>query len=213
MPSKAMTDWEACYQEGNTPWDKGHPAPLLDELARNRPDIFKGRVLVPGCGLGHDARWLVEQDCEVTGLDIAPSAVARAKEHDPSGRVRFVQGNLFDLPADLRGAFDMVWEHTCLSAMPPELRPSYAAGMVSALKPGGCIVGVFYMNPDMDPGEMGPPFGLSVDELIAMWAAVGMVPEEHWVPNVAYEGREGRERFMILKPDPQTSQIPDQTAA
>jgi len=199
MPSAEMTDWESCYLEGNTPWDKGQPAPVLAELLKTRPDLFKGRILVPGCGLGHDARLLATYGCQVTGFDIAPTAVAKARAIDTTGTVTFVQADLFDLPADLRGCFDIVWEHTCLSAMPPELRPQYAAGMTSALKPDGRIIGVFYMNPDMDPGETGPPFGLSLDELIAMWNAAGMVPEEHWVPEVAYEGREGRERFMMLK--------------
>ena len=199
MIINGMIDWEGCYQEGKTFWDKGLPAPILETLESREPGLFRGRILVPGCGKGHDARWLAAQGAEVIGLDIAPTAVKGARELDPSGNVSFVEGDLFDLPADLRGSFDIVWEHTCLSAMPPELRPKYAAGMKSALRPGGQIIGVFYMNPNLEPGETGPPFGLSLEELIAMWAAVGMVSEEHWVPEVAFAGREGRERFMRLK--------------
>lgn len=195
-----MTDWESCYQEGNTPWDRGTHAPVLNELDESHPGLFRGKILVPGCGLGHDARWFAKRGCDVTALDIAPTAIERGRALDSHGTVNFVEGSLFDLPSGLPGSFDIVWEHTCLSAMPPQLRPQYARGMTSALKPGGLIIGVFYLNPDLDPGETGPPFGLSLEELTAMWASVGMEPREHWVPKTAYEGRENRELFMILHP-------------
>lgn len=193
-----MTDWEASYQQGETPWDRGEAAPALAEIVEKFPTLFKGRILVPGCGLGHDARWLAAQGCEVVGLDIAPTALKKARELDPTHRVEFTQTDLFDLPKILLGSFDIVWEHTCLSAMPPELRPRYAAAYKSALKPGGTIVGVFYLNPDMDPGETGPPFAISVEELTELWQSVGLELTESWVPINAYEGRAGRERVMVL---------------
>ena len=82
------------------------------------------------------------------------------------------------------------------------MRPQYIAGVRSALKPGGTVAGVFYMNPDLDPGETGPPFGIALEELIQLWQDGGFEVQEHWVPEVAYEGREGRERFMRLKESP-----------
>lgn len=194
-----MSDWNELYAKGETPWEKGRPAPVLEVLGKTRPKLLRGRVLVPGCGLGHDARWLAAHGCEVVAVDIAPLAIERARQRDPEHRVDFRLVNLFELPADLRGGFDLVWEHTCLCALDPPLRPQYIAGVRSALRPGGTVAGVFYMNPDLDPGETGPPFGITTEELLKLWQAGGFEALEHWVPEVAYEGREGRERFMRLQ--------------
>jgi SAM-dependent methyltransferase len=189
-------EWEKCYQENNTPWDKGEPAPALRVLLERNAEAFHGRVLVPGCGTGHDARLIAEYGAKVVAVDIAPTALARARQLDTEHRVEWKEIDLFALPADMVGAFDVVWEHTCLSALEPVHRSKYANALRSALKPGGSMRGVFYINPDLDPGETGPPFGIPVDELIALWENAGLEVVEHWVPDVAYEGREGRECYV-----------------
>ena len=63
------TDWEANYQTNETPWEKGAPSPGLVEFLRTDP--IHGRVLVPGCGFGHDARALAATADEVVGIDSA----------------------------------------------------------------------------------------------------------------------------------------------
>lgn len=194
-----MHDWNACYERRETPWDKGEPTPVLAEVAQRHPTILTGRVFVPGCGLGHDARWLADRGCEVTGVDIAELAVEGAKALDDQGRIAFHVADLFDLPADLQSAFDVVWEHTCLCALPPDLRAQYALGVKSALRPGGTVAGVFFINPEMDPGEQGPPFGIDVGEVEALWREVGLEPIDAWTPQTGYEGRVGRELAMVLR--------------
>lgn len=193
-----MTDWENCYQTGQTNWDRGEPAPVLRQLVSRQPGLFQGRVLIPGCGLGHDARLLSAHGAKVTGVDIAPTALKKARELDTSGAIDFCEADLLALPADMLGAFDAVWEHTCLCALPPEMRKHYIQSVVSTLKPGGIVTGIFYINPDLDPGETGPPFPITVEELIALWNVAGFEPVEQWVPDVAYADREGRELAMIL---------------
>lgn len=189
-------DWESCYVQGETPWDHGQPSPpLLAEIAQ-RP--LTGRVLVIGCGPGHDVAALAAQGVDVTGLDIAPSAVAKAQQTYPAQADCFVIGDLFDLSPDLRGAFDTVVEHTCLSGMPPEIRALYAAGVRAALKPDGQVVGVWYINPDLDPGESGPPFPLPVPELDALFAGDFEIVADY-VPENSFAGRSGRERVRVLQ--------------
>lgn len=189
-------DWEALYQRGETYWDHGQPSPpLLAELAR-RP--LTGRVLVPGCGGGHDAAALADMGLEVTGLDLAPTAIARARASYPAHAARFVLGDLFNLPTDLRGVFDAVVEHTCLSGMPPSLRSQYVGGVRAALKPGGVLCGVWYINPDLAPGESGPPFPLPVAELDALFAGDFEVLADY-IPDNSFERRAGRERVRVLR--------------
>jgi len=191
-----ITDWEQCYNEGNTPWDKGMPSPpLVDWLARRK---LRGRVLVPGCGSGHDVAHLRAHGAEAIGLDLAPSAVARARTVYPAHADHFVLGDLFAVPNEWGGGFDAVVEHTCLCAMSPELRIRYREAVLTLLKPGGLLVGVWYINPEMDPGESGPPFGIDVESLDALFGE-HFLPIEDYVPRVSYPGREGRERVRVLQ--------------
>ena len=189
-------DWESCYIQGETPWDHGQASPpLLTELA-SRP--LSGRVLVIGCGPGHDVAALADLGVDVLGLDIAPSAIAKAQSNYPQHADRFVVGDLFNLAPSLRSTFDVVIEHTCLSGMPPDLRPQYAAGVRAALKPGGQIIGVWYINPDLDPGESGPPFALPVEELDALFANDFEILADY-IPDNSFAGRANRERVRILR--------------
>ncbi len=187
-----ITDWNQAYQENFTPWDKGLPAPPLVEWLECHS--LSGRVLVPGCGVGHDVAFLVSRGVDAYGLDIAPTAVARAKERYPQLAERFVCADLFEF----RGQYDAIVEHTCLCALPPEWRINYRDAVASLLKAGGLLVGVFFINPEMDTGESGPPFGISMDELTALFTPRFRVVESQ-VPATAYPGREGRERLCVLQ--------------
>ena len=108
---------------------------------------------------------------DATGLDIAPTAVTEARgQYMPQLADRFVTGSLFDPPQEMRGAFDVVMEHTCMSALPPSMRSDYRRGIVLTLRRGGLLIGVWFINPDLDPGEEGPPFPFSVADLTALFA-------------------------------------------
>jgi len=184
------TDWEAQYQAGDTPWEKGAPSPGLVDYLASSP--LRGKVLVPGCGSGHDVRTIAAQAGEVVGLDLARSAVARAESFPLVASERYVCVDLFALPPELRGAFDWVWEHTCFCAIDPTLRAAYVEAVAGALRPGGQLLAVFYLDPGHDHPHEGPPFGVDIAELDRLFGARFEVDAE-WLPARAYPGREGRE--------------------
>ncbi|TDU66623.1 thiopurine S-methyltransferase [Prosthecobacter fusiformis] len=195
-----MTDWESCYVEGNTPWDKGAPSPPLSAwVKKNHP---QGRAVVPGSGIGHDVVMLVESGLDAVGVDLSPTAIQRARARHPAHADRFHEVDLFALPADWRGSFDHVFEHTCLCALPPSLRQAYAEAVHGLLKPSGVLVGIWFINPEMDPGESGPPFGISTAELDLLFPSSQWQVLEDFVPATAYDGREGRERLRVLRKIP-----------
>jgi len=189
-------DWDEKYQKGEVFWDKGAPAPVLKQYLEQHP--ARGRALVPGCGRGHEVALAAEYGLDATGLDIAPTAVAEARALYPHLAERFVIGNLFDPPKSMRGAFDVVLEHTCMSALPPAMRGDYRRGIDLTLRPGGLLIGVWYINPDLDPGEEGPPFPFPVADLTALFKD-GYEIVDDYVPDVAFAGREGRERMRVLR--------------
>jgi SAM-dependent methyltransferase len=189
------TDWEAQYQRGETPWDKGAPHPaLLDFL---RTEKIAGRVLVPGCGTGHDVRALAAHGAEAIGLDLAAGAIAKAESFPRAGREHYVQGDLFALPAGMCGAFDWVFEHTCFCAIDPGRRGEYVRAVHAALRPGGRLLAIFYLDPGNDSPEEGPPFESTLGEIDRLFSPLFTLARE-WPPASTYPHREGREWMQWL---------------
>lgn len=189
-------DWEEIYQKQKVFWNKGAPSPPMKQYLERHP--VSGRALLPGCGHGHEVALAVEHGLDAIGLDIAPTGIAEAKALYPHLAERFVTADLFDPPADMRGAFDVVLEHTCLSGLHPSLRASYRRGIDLTLKPGGLLIGVWFIDPHLDPGEEGPPFAFPVPELTALFAE-GYEIVDDYVPDVSFDTRVGQERMRVLR--------------
>lgn len=192
-------DWEAAYQSHETPWDKGRPHPaLLEWLSRNR---LTGRILVPGCGAGHDVCALAaDTAATVIGLDIAPSAAAAAARLSPPDNTCFLTEDYLALGAGegiLAGSFDAVFEHTCFCAIPPARRPDYVRSTSAVLKKGGLFVAIIYRNPS-DRAEEGPPFGCSMEEVDVLFDGRFVLLEEI-TELPTFEGREGREVLRVMR--------------
>jgi SAM-dependent methyltransferase len=194
-----LMDWNAAYEKSETPWEKGRATPVLDEVFERHRDVLRGRVLVPGCGIGHDARRLSEMGLQVTGVDIAPLAIQAAREWEVSSPVEFREMDIFAPPDEFHEAFDLIWEHTCLCALDPGLRKAYLKSLHALLMPGGNLAGVFFIDPEMDEGEAGPPFGIEVSALQDLCREAGFEVLDFWVPVTGYEGRIGRELAMVLE--------------
>lgn len=80
-----------------------------------------------GCGSGYDCWTLARHGWRVTGLDLSPTAVARAEEllalerarqqqqgdgKGWAGSVEFVCGDFFALPEEEEGRFDLIFDYT-----------------------------------------------------------------------------------------------------
>ena len=189
-------NWEEIYQKGEVFWNKGEASPPMKQYLERHP--VRGRALVPGCGHGHEVALAVEHGLDAIGLDIAPTGVAEARALYPKLADRFVVGDLFNPPAELRGAFDVVLEHTCLSGLHPSLRADYRRGIDLTLKRGGLLIGVWFIEPDLDPGDEGPPFPFSVPDLTALFAQDYEVVEDY-VPDVSFPTRVKQERLRVLR--------------
>ena len=189
MPTN-QTDWEAHYQSGDMPWEKGEASPGLVDFIATNPDLPRGSVLVPGCGTGHDARIWARAGFTVTGYDLAPSAVRLSRERTTAAGLTatFVQGNfLIDPPPQ---QFDWIFEHTLFCAINPEDRDNYLAAVRRWLKPGGNYLAVNYLIPDTD----GPPFGTTRDEVVQRFSPHFELLKE-WVPR-SYPNRTGLELML-----------------
>lgn len=158
LPESSQEDpgvWEQRYQSRDTAWDLAAPAPALADMLP-RMKWPKSRVLVLGCGRGHDAAFFASQGHLVTGVDLSETALKEAREiHGERPHLRWLQADALNLPKELEGKFDVVFEHTCYCAIPPERRGDLVRSWLKALTPKGHLMGVFFVNDRRD----GPPFG------------------------------------------------------
>ena len=188
--------WQALYEEGDTGWDKGEPAPPLVRSVEAGGFAPATQVLVPGCGLGHEALFLAQQGFAVTAVDFAADAIAALAARSKGLSLEAIQRDLFGLPADFSGHFELVVEHTCFCAIPLERRPEYAAAMAAVLAAGGRFIGLFYETDRQD----GPPFRTTKEHI-----------EEHFGPHFnilaverpadSFENRRGQEWLVhMVKP-------------
>lgn len=137
--------WEQRYTSGDTRWDKGAPSPGLVDFLRANPDLPRGRVLVPGCGVGHDVFAWAQAGFAAVGVDFAPSAIRQAVQQARSLGLKptFSRRDfLRDSPAR---PFDWVFEHTLFCAIPPMCRTAYSDAVRRWLRPGGDFLAVHYM--------------------------------------------------------------------
>ncbi|MBI4616089.1 MAG: methyltransferase domain-containing protein [Planctomycetes bacterium] len=163
-PPLTPEGWGSRYRAEDTPWDLGRPAPgllsLLDEGV-----LAPCRVLVPGCGRGHDALLLADRGFDVVALDYAPEAIRLAEDLAATrgeSRVRFLVQDFLCFEA--AEPFDLLWEHTCFPALHSSLRQGYARAIARLVRPGGILAGVFFVG--SSPG--GPPFEATTEEIEAL---------------------------------------------
>jgi len=139
-----ITGWfEELYQTaaGDSsiiPWGDQKPNPYLVEwLAKNSTEGNGKTGLVIGCGLGDDSEELAKHGFKVTAFDISPTAIDWAKKRFPDSSVEYVVADLFDLPKNLIGAFDFIFECYTIQALPRSVRTDVISNVASTVAQGG----------------------------------------------------------------------------
>lgn len=111
------------------------------------------------CGLGDNAEALARAGYATTAFDLAADAIEWAKKRFPESTVSYHQADLFDLPQDWLGAFDLVHECYTLQALAPGRVERTAAAIASLVKPGGTLLVFTRIRPDGAEAD-GPPWPL-----------------------------------------------------
>jgi len=177
--------WDQRYREGSDGWELGAAAPPLQCFLQEHAQAPRppGRVLVPGCGRGHEAALLAKLGFQVVGLDFSAEALREARRihGEQPGQLSWIQADLLDSEAlALAGlgaaSCDGVLEHTCYCAINPGLRQAYRQSVARLLRPGGWLLGLFWCHDR--PG--GPPYGSNAEELRLNVQTDGFL-EELWL--------------------------------
>jgi methyl halide transferase len=165
--------WEERFAAGDTPWDRGESSPQLAAWL-SAGDLRPCRILVPGCGSGHEVAELAMAGFEVTGLDYADEAIGRTHRRLKEAGVdaTLVQADALAWQPDR--TFDAVYEQTCLCALYPDQWRDYADQLHRWLKPGGRLYALFVqlLRPAAAEGAVqGPPYHCDINAMRALFPA------------------------------------------
>lgn len=150
----------AMYLRRRTPWDTGVTPPELREAIEGPAAEAPGRALDIGCGTGLNSVYLAEHGWDVTGIDFAAPAIARARQRlraaeAAAGRplpVRLLRGDATRLRAEgVTGPFTLVFDLGCLHGIPREHRPDYAREVAALTAPGALYL-LYAFDREESPG-------------------------------------------------------------
>jgi SAM-dependent methyltransferase len=146
--------WDASYT-GDTlaPWDIGRPQPTFVRLADEGK--LAGRVLDSGCGTGENALLAASRGADVIGIDVAPTAIARARAKAAKRglTVRFEVADVLDL-GHLDLDVDTIIDSGVFHVFDDEDRARYVDSLAAVLRSGGSYYLMCFS--DQQPGDWGP---------------------------------------------------------
>jgi SAM-dependent methyltransferase len=112
---------------------------LVEWLARYQMGDER-RAVVVGCGLGDDAEELASRGFDVVAFDVSETAIGWCKKRFPDSKVTYALADLFQLPPEWVGAFDLVLEAYTLQVLPPTTRARAIEGIASLAAPEGTLL-------------------------------------------------------------------------
>jgi len=152
---RLLDRWDSVYRgKRRPPWDTGRVAVELKKVVEDGT-IKPGRAIVLGCGTGTNSIYLASKGFDVTGIDIAPTALAKAQAKSDKAKVK-VRWMLVDVTAvpELK-PFDFIFDRGCYHGV----RRGNARGFVKsarALSRGGTKFLILAGNAN-EKRHYGPP--------------------------------------------------------
>jgi SAM-dependent methyltransferase len=160
---RAGQPWDASYADGPAPWDTGEPQPAVVRLAGE--GAFAGAVLDAGCGTGENALHLASLGLHVLGVDVAETALSRAREKAAARGIDAGFEVADALHLDRLGrTFETVLDCGLFHTFDSDERRDYVASLASVAARAGILYLLCFS--DVGPGAPGP-HPISRQELIA----------------------------------------------
>jgi len=167
--------WHNRWQDNLIPFHKERTNHYLEKYFHRLGLADGDRVLVPLCGKSVDMRWLREQGCTVTGVELSDIAVrdffseqgiTASQRQDGDFQVlegegiSLLSGDFFALDSTHTANVSAVYDRAALIALPDAIRARYVDHLLSLLAPEVPMLLLTFEYPAYEID--GPPF--SVDE-------------------------------------------------
>jgi SAM-dependent methyltransferase len=193
------------YLVGMTPWERMPSLPigaqalaLLDRVEGGREPPY-GRALDLGCGTGFWSVLLARRGWEVTGVDIVPKAVRRARERARAAGVEclFVDGSVTALTAAGSGSgFRLILDFGVVHGLSPEQVRAVSREVTAVASEDATFLMYAFT-----PGRRGPlPRGISREEIERAYAGWTITDEEAFdLTGAPRFVQKARARFYCLR--------------
>jgi ubiquinone/menaquinone biosynthesis C-methylase UbiE len=114
---------------------------IVDYLHALGVSLPKKTCLDFGCGMGRLTQAMAGHFDKSVGVDIAPSMIELAREHNTQGeRCKFILNDVDNLEIFDDDSFNFVYSNKVLQHMKPEYSSRYLKEFLRVLKPGGVTV-------------------------------------------------------------------------
>jgi SAM-dependent methyltransferase len=156
--------WNEKYLRKEDHWDLNHPTQVFVDLLNSPFQLKRGKMLVLGCGSGHDAILFAENGFEVTANDFSSQAISRIKKNAKLKKVKidFLKKDLFKLGNLFPRKFNFVLEYTAYCAIYPSRRTEYRDVVYKVLKNKGLFIALLF--PLQNKAGHFPPFPIDMIE-------------------------------------------------
>ena len=136
--------FEAVYEQANgdaamVPWADLKAKEQLASWLENYSGS-NAKAIDIGCGLGDNAELIAKYGYETIAFDFSPNAIDWAKQRFPGSVVNYHVADLFDLPKEWFGAFDLVHECYTLQSIPPETLEKSIPAIANLVKSSGRLL-------------------------------------------------------------------------
>ena len=127
--------YDLWYRFGHVPWEIGPREELVQLVGSGR--LNPSKVIDLGCGTGDNAIILAQQGFEVTGVDYASSAIAKAKRKasEAGVTVRFEVDDLTNLKK-VNGTYDLLVDYGTFDDLSPRDRDKYVLNVIPLIHSG-----------------------------------------------------------------------------
>ncbi len=131
-----MEFWESSFIEKQTMWgfEPTESAILTKDffLEKNVKDI-----LIPGIGYGRNAKVFIDNEINVTGIEISNTAIDLARQNGL--HIRIFQGSVTDMPFDNK-LYDGIFCHALIHLLNHREREKFIHDCYNQLKPNGYMI-------------------------------------------------------------------------
>ena len=197
--------WDELYISQNDNWSINNPSPVFVHLIEKSDLLKKGKILILGCGKGHDAIYAAKNGFTVVGVDFSEEAIGYSNlaALNENYEIEFLCADFFELNTKFTNYFDYIFEYVSFCAVEPSRVNELLKKCAEYLKPNGKLITQLF---PIDNRSDGPPY--AIDKNAFYTESKKYFQLEYYSKNIdSIKPRKGNEILLIFKKKNDSNQI------